>query len=590
MNQKSQPTKPTRSPLSSASALSFYRCFGPRLCRRRSSGIDLLPFHGSVNRALATLLQNHIAMVVSVLRARIAAAAEALQHRESEELHSRISRVHSLAMCASIKDKGSSFSISDLAPLTTEVYSLPWHGKDGEAVVSALLQRPSLDSTATRSRCARRRMQDFLGFTQYFTESEWEDLLSAQVSMESKLNIVVAKLTVLSGRCLSEPTKKLATTFWLTVSDSGGLTCKTTLRKRLSQRLKAMDRSLPAPEVYLEVLPTPRELKSQHPKLFAARFPSEQPIPCKISEKDLLEADSLQQCREADTPSSRTPVLNVGMPQQSALEAFGTLMVKGMEQMQTTQNRVVDLLLGGQGNSRSLGAMQDLRPTPHPAQPRALGNVEMAEHPTGTRQMLALPFMASVAETQGDMVRQAASPAARPRASFEHLPSYQVPDEVKKRRLEMVQIVAEGAQANHGETRPAKRRLVGDVIVDMLNERKVESAEERKAESAKERKAKAESAKIEKAASAKGKAASAKERKAESARAGSAQERKADPKSARPSFAVERTRSQVLCRTGLKGPGNSLAMKYGPSSQYKTENEAREAAAAWMQEKENAIN
>ena len=42
------------------------------------------------------------------------------------------------------------------------------------------------------------------------------------------------------------------------------------------------------------------------------------------------------------------------------------MMLKSMEQMQATQSKVLEMLLGGQGNARSLSALQDVHPTTPP--------------------------------------------------------------------------------------------------------------------------------------------------------------------------------------------------------------------------------
>ena len=45
---------------------------------------------------------------------------------------------------------------------------------------------------------------------------------------------------------------------------------------------------------------------------------------------------------------------------------------------------------------------------------------------------------------------------------------------------------------------------------------------------------------------------------------------------------VERSRSQVLARTGLRGPGQSKLFKYGRTKPYRTEAAAKQAGQAWL--------
>ena len=49
-----------------------------------------------------------------------------------------------------------------------------------------------------------------------------------------------------------------------------------------------------------------------------------------------------------------------------------------------------------------------------------------------------------------------------------------------------------------------------------------------------------------------------------------------------PCISMERSRSQVLCRTGLRGSGQSWTLKYGPGQAYRDEAAALKAAKAWL--------
>ena len=49
-----------------------------------------------------------------------------------------------------------------------------------------------------------------------------------------------------------------------------------------------------------------------------------------------------------------------------------------------------------------------------------------------------------------------------------------------------------------------------------------------------------------------------------------------------PCISMERSRSQVLCRTGSRGVGQSWTLKYGPGQAYRDEAAALKAAKAWL--------
>ena len=58
--------------------------------------------------------------------------------------------------------------------------------------------------------------------------------------------------------------------------------------------------------------------------------------------------------------------------------------------------------------------------------------------------------------------------------------------------------------------------------------------------------------------------------------------KKPTKKSNKPFFGVERTRSQVMCRTGQKGPGTTYAIKWVPTQACKNEEEATAKAEEWV--------
>ena len=49
-----------------------------------------------------------------------------------------------------------------------------------------------------------------------------------------------------------------------------------------------------------------------------------------------------------------------------------------------------------------------------------------------------------------------------------------------------------------------------------------------------------------------------------------------------PCISMERSRCQVLCRTGFRGPGQSWVLKYGPGKTHRDEAAALKAAQAWL--------
>ena len=56
----------------------------------------------------------------------------------------------------------------------------------------------------------------------------------------------------------------------------------------------------------------------------------------------------------------------------------------------------------------------------------------------------------------------------------------------------------------------------------------------------------------------------------------------------KPTVSSDSRKSQVVCRTGFRGPGESKCMKYGEGMAYSTRELAREAAVEWLKSRNNA--
>ena len=115
-------------------------------------------------------------------------------------------------------------------------------------------------------------------------------------------------------------------------------------------------------------------------------------------------------------------------------------------------------------------------------------------------------------------------------------------------------------------------------MLDMLDEREAEKKGPLKSAAEKPPatgKAKSKGkAKAKPKAKAKGKVAAKPKAKAAGAPPASA--------AARPMWSYEWTRSQIMCRTGLKGPGQNHGIRWGPACDCKTSEDAKKRAEAWL--------
>ena len=595
--------------------------------------------------------------MLGLVQARLRQASDAfLQCARDPGALGVASAVCSRAVCALLEDnRATGLSAEDLEVLRSEVASLQWTGEDGVAILSLLPQNSSEEPTSKKP---RRAMQDFRHFFSYFSEAQWGKLLDVNVSMNAKLDLIISVLVGHLGcRCPNEGTKKLIYIFWKQVA---GLPDDTAVRALCGKRLKALDRKMPPPEFYLAVLPAnPEVLEQAHPDLFKRVFPTDRPVKCKLDEIALLQSDASVKTRpgEQGTQISVIPTLNIGggggSGMTATLEAFGGMMLEGMKQMQNTQNRVLDLVLGGNASSRSL---QDLQLGQTPGRQLQIPNVaaEAAAAEAAAAEAAAAAAAAAVAaaaraphrataalkmfpetpetrkvelgdgsNSSGDAL-EATVPLLQPVSLFGSPPEASSAGVVVKRfdagerarrREKILQLAREQAEASKppdagisGEASVEQKAKVGETIRAMLLERKQEQDRKRNKQGQESAEAGVSIGDLNSApaGSVKGRVSKglvqtpAKVKKQGTRGKGKGKGKsKHTPASAKaacmqlvavggavrfdkPKYCHERSRNQILCRTGLRGPGQSVALKYGPGMQYRNEAAAIAAAKIWV--------
>ena len=121
--------------------------------------------------------------MATVARIRLGDAAKVLASGPSDEsgeaFHAKMSKIHSAALSVMMLQIVGGLSGEDISQLIIDVLEVPWHGQDGDAIVKVLSDSP----VAPEPRKARRAMQDFIAFTDYFTEPQWINLTNPDVSM-----------------------------------------------------------------------------------------------------------------------------------------------------------------------------------------------------------------------------------------------------------------------------------------------------------------------------------------------------------------------------------------------------------------------
>ncbi len=130
----------------------------------------------------------------------------------------------------------------------------------------------------------------------------------------------------------------------------------------------------------------------------------------------------------------------------------------------------------------------------------------------------------------------------------------------------------------------AARVSVGNVIADMLKERDAEAVQQRQFKLREEREAKKKEGATQQSAkhAAKKEPVVAKQKKHEVKKETKREEAARGERCSKSIVAVELSRSQVLARTGFRGPGQNKTFRYGAGKAYATADEAKAAARAWL--------
>jgi hypothetical protein len=125
------------------------------------------------------------------------------------------SRVHAEGLISFLKRVLQHFDAEQKAELSIAINAVSWEPVDLNSINLVLYDATAKETVARR---ARFPMQDYRAFTGYFTASEWKVMQAKgenALTHRSILDIITRKLLLADGRCLSEPSKKLAARFWL---------------------------------------------------------------------------------------------------------------------------------------------------------------------------------------------------------------------------------------------------------------------------------------------------------------------------------------------------------------------------------------
>lgn len=302
--------------------------------------------------------------MAQAVRARIGACRLFLGSLAGSEGHAAASRTQQVALVAIVAETKSKLSVEELRELSELAAGIPWASEDLAGVLEAFLPPPP---TQARQRSA---MQDYTAFGEYFSEAEWVLLGDPAVSNARKRDLVIRRVTGLGGRTPGEPSVKRMTSFWLVCSESPAaleaMTApqKVELLRFFKGTFKQWVRRLGHAQSFVPMLPSdPEEFRAAHPELFAACFPVDGPVPCKANLAVLSSFDASFGCRGG---AKAPPVsLTVAQPGDnsalSQMERFANAIMSQQQQMMALLAHVVG---GPQRPLRSLSALDNLQTEP----------------------------------------------------------------------------------------------------------------------------------------------------------------------------------------------------------------------------------
>jgi hypothetical protein len=516
-------------------------------------------------------------------------------------------------------------TIGDIA---AEVSKVPWLAEHMQTILAAL-------SRTVAKKAARRHGQDCYS-QDHYTEVEWRDvLLSADVGHHVKLQCILKRQISLRCQLPSENSFKQWCALWLIACKGGDEAERIPIEEKgrhlhhVKQEFGRMKRAIKTYEdkTNNHVFTTGALAYDVLPGAIAdLRFadqvykPDHPPVPCQLSFGDLQRVAMTFGCRGNEARGEKTKALVVvakqaasvgGMGDSMApLGAFANMMFEGMGRILSCQQAMMNNMNGGAGSeSEANPSMQA-----GPAGSRQSGLRLMAEN-QGIRRLQTLNINDAIGSLPGggrnaildNLEKKGILPPLPPLGgvavgnigvSPPALGGHIVADG-ETPAAPLLDAAAEQAAAPVLET-PAP---VGPLdLVEMLQAREEKKKKEAKAASALERAAKETVKKapvVVTGGSALAPAALTdgsvfeqtpdKRRRLTTKCRGSAFDlatpttKKKDEKTrfGKPNWCFENSRDQVLCRTGLRGKGQSQTYKFGGSSG-RTKEEAQALAEIWI--------
>ena len=419
-----------------------------------------------------------------------------------------------------------------------------------DVIVEKVNQAPHAEAAPkTTANGGKKDLQDYVALVHYMTEDMWIDLQSDERSASWKMNALLDHCVKLGLRNPSEPSMQCLTAVYLLTAERAAL-ANMTPQTRLTtlQALKTKLRSIVqhqgnhGPHVCkLPVMAT--EFQSEFSVLWKAALAEKMPVASKFSLADLTECMRMIPMRRSrgDAKGHQPIQLDVSAAGSHAAQ-FATSIMQQMKQMQDMQHVTLQMFSGMQSGSFNMPTvslpLEDKSPK---ILQRLNSRLALLDVPAGSQSVG--PQQPNAMEVDG----------AQPEASTLDTNEAAAPEEQKQGKKASV---AEAIQA------------VQQALVARKAAKDEQAPQKEKGTSKSSTPAGKKSTPVKKP----------QPKKQQQKSSTPVKKNELKPK---PMWQWECTRSQIMCRTGLPGPGQCSAIKYKDEKEKK---KAMKAADDWVAE------
>lgn len=293
----------------------------------------------------------------SQLRSRIGAARLVLESVVGTCAHAGASRTQCVALLAEVKK--TTLTVDEMAMLSALAVGVAWAGTDAQTVAEAFVpaqKRP------------RNQMQDWTSIHEFLLKEEWDHMQSGKATLSSITDIVLQRVVKTGGRCLGEPSLKHVTSLVLALSEKAEVLVvmeaskKHLMMNHVRLELRRLVRRASEPAVYIEQLPPSIGiLRSLYPALVIDAYDAGVgPVNCPLDVKAIHSISMSFRCRGGGGAAQQMVVQHPQQEQQQQvfgqMERFAGFILQGMGQMQGVQNKLLEHLSLNSGMASGLSS------------------------------------------------------------------------------------------------------------------------------------------------------------------------------------------------------------------------------------------